>query len=255
MAPRLWSDALRGSPERIQLSEDHHETQTSTTEVNTEGPAFTRYLSTEAANTQFRTTLLNSDATKDARVGRRDDQDWICDSICRRAVGHHGPNQRELDQRTRKRHKVGQTSICVVVHRTPTTMTDTHVGKDESIQDIMDENDLRSRRFQIEDIAWLKSWNKPLGQSASLGIWFNSEEAAIRSRRNDAIDCKASKFVGWKRPQKRFELCVRSWSGDSLVGPFLVRLSGTSTEESARSLVAVLRLWIGSSTKSSEFSS
>jgi hypothetical protein len=43
---------------------------------------------------------------------------------------------------------------------------------------IMEENDLIAKGFQIEDIAWLKSKDKPLGKSASLGIWLDTAEAA-----------------------------------------------------------------------------
>lgn len=32
--------------------------------------------------------------------------------------------------------------------------------------------------FEIEDIAWLKKKDRPLGRSASMGIWLNTPEAA-----------------------------------------------------------------------------
>ena len=42
----------------------------------------------------------------------------------------------------------------------------------------MEENDFEAKGYQIEDIAWLKSKDKPLGRTASLGIWLYKAEAA-----------------------------------------------------------------------------
>ena len=41
----------------------------------------------------------------------------------------------------------------------------------------MEENDLATKSYQINDMAWLKSKDKPLGRSASLGIWLDTAEA------------------------------------------------------------------------------
>jgi hypothetical protein len=46
------------------------------------------------------------------------------------------------------------------------------------IDKIMEENDLAAKGYQIDDIAWLKNKEKLLGMSASLGIWFDTPEAA-----------------------------------------------------------------------------
>ncbi|EED16645.1 conserved hypothetical protein [Talaromyces stipitatus ATCC 10500] len=42
----------------------------------------------------------------------------------------------------------------------------------------MEENDLAEKGFEIEDIAWLKKKDRPLGKAASMGIWLNTPEAA-----------------------------------------------------------------------------
>ncbi|EED11834.1 WD repeat-containing protein, putative [Talaromyces stipitatus ATCC 10500] len=54
----------------------------------------------------------------------------------------------------------------------------TKLEKKEGIEKIMEENDLAEKRFEIEDIAWLKKKDSPLGKSASMGIWLNIPEAA-----------------------------------------------------------------------------
>ena len=66
----------------------------------------------------------------------------------------------------------------VVVHRTPTNEVRLQEDKEWTINKIMSENDLASRGFGIEEIVWLKKKDSPLGAAASLGIWFDSAEAA-----------------------------------------------------------------------------
>lgn len=66
----------------------------------------------------------------------------------------------------------------VAVHHVPTQGLDLGRDKITAIQKITDENDLQERGFRIEDIAWLKKKDKILGTFASMGIWFDSAEAA-----------------------------------------------------------------------------
>jgi len=42
----------------------------------------------------------------------------------------------------------------------------------------MEENDLVAKGYHVDDIAWLESKDKPLGMSASLGMWLDTLEAA-----------------------------------------------------------------------------
>jgi hypothetical protein len=79
----------------------------------------------------------------------------------------------DLGQRT----KVVTPRFGVVAHRTQTADIDID-DKEKSIQKISQENDLVSKGYRVEEIAWLKKKDLPLGHSASLGIWFNSAEAA-----------------------------------------------------------------------------
>jgi hypothetical protein len=67
----------------------------------------------------------------------------------------------------------------VVVHRTPTTQVNFDVNnKKQTIGKLTEENELAARKYRIEDIAWLRDKEKPLGRSASLGILYDSKEAA-----------------------------------------------------------------------------
>ena len=66
----------------------------------------------------------------------------------------------------------------MVAHRFPTRDIDLENHKQETISKILEENDLSPKGFQIDDMRWLKQEDKPLGAMASLGIWFDTAEAA-----------------------------------------------------------------------------
>lgn len=66
----------------------------------------------------------------------------------------------------------------IVVHRTLTDDFDLEGAKTHAIEKILEENEMTERGFRIEDVAWLKKKDKVLGKFASLGIWFDSAEAA-----------------------------------------------------------------------------
>jgi hypothetical protein len=78
----------------------------------------------------------------------------------------------------------------------------------ESITKIMEENDLGSKGFQIEDIAWLKKKDAPLGESASLGIWFDSVKAAEWAVKDGMLF--GQRYIGSVEPyQMRKKRCHR----------------------------------------------
>jgi hypothetical protein len=66
----------------------------------------------------------------------------------------------------------------IVVHRTPTQSLDLDGYRAGAIKKIIEENELTERGFRIEDLTWLKKKDKMLGNFASLGIWFDTAEAA-----------------------------------------------------------------------------
>jgi hypothetical protein len=82
----------------------------------------------------------------------------------------------------------------VVVHHTPTEAVTVDEDKEKSIERIMDENQLASKGFRIEDIAWLISKEKTLGRSATLGVWFDTKEGAEWAIYNGLVF--GQKYVG-----------------------------------------------------------
>jgi hypothetical protein len=48
----------------------------------------------------------------------------------------------------------------------------------QGIQKIMEDNDMAANGHNIQEIAWLKKKDKELGRSASLGLWFDTADAA-----------------------------------------------------------------------------
>jgi len=91
----------------------------------------------------------------------------------------------------------------VVVHRTPTNEVRLREDKEQSIAKIMHENDMGSRGFGVEEIAWMKKKDAPLGAAASLGIWFDSAEAAEWAIQDGMLF--GLRYVGSIEPYKRKE--------------------------------------------------
>jgi hypothetical protein len=84
--------------------------------------------------------------------------------------------------------KIAKPLFGVVVHRAPTNEVPTPGGqKEESIAKITQENDLSSKGFHIEEIAWLKKRDSPRGAAASLGIWFDGAEVAQWAIQDDML--------------------------------------------------------------------
>jgi hypothetical protein len=140
---------------------------------------FTRFLPTDTANKHIRTALSNTELTKDVQVVgvgttktgyviRFRDAQWA-------ETAQENPAWlEELGNDT----KLVKPRFGIVVHRVPTEDFDLDREKKEGIIKITEENDLAEKGFEVEDIAWLKKKDRPLGRSASLGIWFNTPEAA-----------------------------------------------------------------------------
>ncbi|KJX95745.1 hypothetical protein TI39_contig1052g00003 [Zymoseptoria brevis] len=73
----------------------------------------------------------------------------------------------------------------------PTEGLQSFESKKDIIEEIMEENGMVTKGYHIDVIAWLKNKDKPLGPLASLGMWFDTPEAAmwtIRNGRSDATD-------------------------------------------------------------------
>lgn len=140
---------------------------------------FTRYLPTDSANTYIRNALLNADTTKDVQVAGvgttktgyvirfKDHQSAETARTNTEWLGELGSGTKLV----RPRHGV-------VVHRVPTVDFSLPGNEKDGIQKIMEENDLAAKGFYINEIAWMKRPDKPLGVHASLGIWLNTPDAA-----------------------------------------------------------------------------
>lgn len=144
-----------------------------------DGNSFGRYLPTDSANRHIRTALLNAATTQDAQVSGigTTKTGYIIrfkDIYSAEAARNNTEWLNELGNST----KLVKPRFGIVVHRTPTEDFDLENANAKAIEKIMEENELTERGFRIEEVAWLKKKDKPLGKFASLGIWFDSAEGA-----------------------------------------------------------------------------
>jgi regulator of replication initiation timing len=140
---------------------------------------FTRYLSTDIANKHIRAALSNVESTKEVQVAGvgTTKTGYVVrfrDAQSAETARENSAWLEELGNDTR----LVKPRFGIVVHRVPTEDFDLDREKKEGIVKITEENDLSEKGFEIEDIAWLKKKDRPLGKSASMGVWFNTPEAA-----------------------------------------------------------------------------
>jgi hypothetical protein len=135
----------------------------------------------EAANTHIRTALLSAPSTQDAQVaGVGTTKTGYVIRFKNTESAEAARNNTEWLNELGNNTKLVKPRFGVVVHRTPTEDFDLENASAQAIEKIMEENELTERGFQIEELAWLKARDKPLGKFASLGIWFDSAEGAER---------------------------------------------------------------------------
>jgi hypothetical protein len=72
--------------------------------------------------------------------------------------------------------------------------------KKQGIEKIIIENKLKEKGFKIADITWLRKKDQPLGRSASMGIWFNTPEAAKWTRQEGLL--VGQRYIGSVEPYK-----------------------------------------------------
>jgi hypothetical protein len=165
--PRKEPNCVRISTQRTPEMEDN------------ENGGFRRYLPTDMANAKIRSALLSADTTKDAQVAGvgTTKTGYVIrfrDAQSAEMARNNTTWLEELGNET----KLIKPRFGIVVHRVPTEDFDLDQDKKQGVQKILAENNMEEKGFKIEDIAWLKKKDRPLGQSASLGIWFNTAEAA-----------------------------------------------------------------------------
>ena len=146
---------------------------------NSDGNTFGRYLSTDSANNHIRTALLSTPSTQDAQVaGIGTTKTGYVIRFKNTSSAEAARNNTEWLNELGNNTKLVKPRFGIVVHRTPTEDFDLENANAQSIEKIMEENDLTNRGSRIEEVAWLKKKDKPLGKFASLGIWFDSVEGA-----------------------------------------------------------------------------
>ena len=168
------SDNAKREPNCLRIS-----TQARPEETDPATDVFTRYLPTNAANEHIRKAFQNINATKEVQVAGvgTTKTGYVIRFRDEQSAETARANTEWLEELGNGTELV-KPRFGVVVHRTPTQGISLPGDKTECINKIMEENDFASKGYHIEDIVWLKSKDKPLGRSASLGIWLNTTEAA-----------------------------------------------------------------------------
>jgi hypothetical protein len=154
-------------------------TQPKPYDADTTNTASVKYLPTALANTSIRNALLGMNATKDVQLA------WIGKTKTGYMIRFKNQQSAEIARANSgwlEELGNGTTLIeprfGIVVHYTPTDDISLPEKKMKCINRIIEENQFATKGYWIEDIAWLKSKNKPLGRTASLGIWLDTAEAA-----------------------------------------------------------------------------
>ncbi|KAI3059586.1 hypothetical protein CBS147353_10524 [Aspergillus niger] len=190
-----------------------------TLDQDVDNDRFSRALPTEAANTHIRTAFLNAETTKEVQVAGvgTTKTGYVIrfrDAQSAEAARNNTEWLDELGNNT----KVVKPRFGIVVHRVPTEDFDLDAEKRQGIRKIATENDLEDKKFQIEDIAWLKKKDRPLGKSASMGIWLDTPEAAEWIINNGLL--VGQRFIGsveaYRVERKRCRRCQQfghlAWS-------------------------------------------
>ena len=153
---------------------------------NSDGTIFGRYLPTEAVNAHIRTALQNNAATQEAQVaGIGTTKTGYLIRFKDTESAEVARNNTEWLNQLGNNTKLVKPRFGVVVHRTPTEEFDLGTGATPTAEQtakaagkIIEDNDLATHGFHIEELAWMKAKDKALGKFASLGIWFDSAEGA-----------------------------------------------------------------------------
>jgi hypothetical protein len=180
---------------------------------------FTRYLPTDSANTYIRNALLNADTTKDVQVAGvgTTKTGYVVRFRDHQSAEAARSNTEWLDE-LGNGTKLVKPRFGVVVHRVPTEDFSIPGKEKDGIQKIMEENDLAAKGFYIDEIAWLKRTDKPLGMYASMGMWLNTSDATEWIVNNGLLF--GQRYVGsiehYQIKRKRCHRCQRfdhlAWS-------------------------------------------
>ncbi|KAI3040862.1 hypothetical protein CBS147352_9731 [Aspergillus niger] len=190
-----------------------------TLDQDVDNDRFSRALPTEAANTHIRTALLNAGTTKEVQVaGIGTTKTGYVIRFRDTQSAETARNSTEWLEELGNNTKVVKPRFGIVVHRVPTEDFELEGNKKQGIEKIMAENDLHDKKFRVEDIAWLKKRDMPLGKSASMGVWLDSPEAVEWIIDNGLL--VGQRFIGSVEPyrveKKRCRRCQQfghlAWS-------------------------------------------
>ena len=204
--PTFLRISTQPRPDDIDNPDDHYE-------------AFQRYLPSENASAYIRNALSNADSTKDVQV--------VGVGTTKTGYVIRFKDERSTDTARKNGEwleilgngtKLVKPRYGVVVHRVPTADFSLPQNEKEGIRKIMEENDLADRGFDVNEIAWLKRPDKPLGVSGSMGIWLSTSDAAEWIVNNGLIF--GERYIGsvehYQIKRKRCHRCQRfghlAWS-------------------------------------------
>ena len=185
----------------------------------TDEDGFTRYLDTKAANRHIQEALRQSETTKEVKVlGVGTTKMGYVIRFSDTETATKAKTCSEWLQKLGNTTKLVKPRFGVVAHRFPTAGIDLEKDKQQAIDNIMEENDMASKDFKIDDIRWLKPEDKALGVMASLGIWFDTGEAAKWTEMNGLV-CD-QRYIGsveaYRMERKRCHRCQKlghlAWS-------------------------------------------
>jgi hypothetical protein len=218
------SSSFRPITEKIQKEPTFLRISTQPRSDNTDNPddhceAFQRYLSSENASAYIRNALSSADSTKDVQVAGigTTKTGYVIRFKDKQSTDAARANEEWLET-LGNGTKLVKPRYGVVVHRVPTADFSLPQNEKEGIRKIMEENDLADRGFDVNEIAWLKRPDKPLGVSGSMGIWLSTPDAAEWIVNNGLIF--GERYIGsvehYQIKRKRCHRCQRfghlAWS-------------------------------------------
>lgn len=170
--------------------------------------AFTKYMQTDKAMTMITQALQKHSPTTDAQLlGVGSTKTGYLLRFRNETSMEMARKNKEWTEDLGQSTKVVTPRFGVVAHRTPTAEVDIN-DKENSIWRISQDNGFASKGHCIEEIAWLKKRDLPFGHSATLGIWFNSAEAAEQAIQHGLVFGQS--FVSTIEPyQSQQKRCFR----------------------------------------------
>jgi hypothetical protein len=197
-----------------------------------------RNLPSNEANTMIRNALQNNETTKEVRLAGvgstrtgyvvrfRDENSTQTARECTEWLKNLGNGTKLVRPR-----------FGVVVHRTPTAGINLRDEQASVIKNIMEENGLENRKYKITEAAWLKRQDKQLGAAATLGVWFESAEAAQWTVNNGLVF--GQRFVGSiEHHQFKKKRCYRCSNQATWRGPARRKRDADTVPETTNGRIA-----------------